>query len=177
MNNINKSRRLFFALWPSDETRQSIVETFSRLSQPAKGRVTQLSNLHVTLHFVGQVTEEVKDCMHAAAQTIDVPGFEFKLDCLGYFPRSKVLWMGSQENSSELSELHNKLGLAIAACGYQLEARAYAPHLTLMRKSSRPGTNSADFSIPWQVNEFVLVESVSVEHGVRYQVIEKYPLS
>jgi len=177
MNNITETRRLFFALWPSDETRQNIVETFTRLSHPTKGRVTRSANLHLTLHFVGQVTEEVKDCMHAAAQTIHAPGFEFKLDRLGYFPRSNILWMGSQETSAELSELHKSLGMAIAACGYQLEARAYAPHLTLMRKCSRPSFNAVSFSIAWQVNDFVLAESTTTESGVHYQVIEKYALS
>ena len=177
MNNINKTRRLFFALWPSDQTQQSIVDTISSLSLKTKGRITQTANLHITLHFVGQVTEEVKDCLHTAAQSVDLPGFGFKLDRLGYFPRSKVMWMGAQESSDEFVQLYEKLGTAITACGYQLEARAYAPHLTLMRKCSKPDFATVDFSIPWQVKEFVLVESISVEHGVRYQVIEKYPLS
>jgi len=177
MNNIIKSRRLFFALWPSDEIRQNIVKTFSGLSLKGKGRAIQAGNLHVTLHFVGQVTEEVKDCMHRAAQSVDSHGFEFKLDCLGYFPRSKVMWMGAQEHSAELTSLYKKLGMAIASCGYQLDPRAYAPHVTLMRKCSKPDFRPVDLSIPWQVQEFVLVESINVEHGVQYRVIEKYPLS
>jgi 2'-5' RNA ligase len=177
MHNIQKTSRLFFALWPSDETRQSIVKTFSSLSLKTKGRATQTGNLHLTLHFVGQVTVDVKDCMHVAAQTVDFPAFEFKLDRLGYFPRPKVLWMGAQESSVELAQLHKKLGMAIATCGYRLEARAYAPHLTLMRKCSKPDFRPVDFSVPWQVKEFVLVESINIEHGVQYQVVEKYPLS
>jgi len=176
MTNIPKTRRLFFALWPSDLTRQSIVEAFSNLSPPAKGNIIRSDNLHLTLHFVGQATEEVKQCMHAAAQSIDVNKFEFKLDCFGYFPRAKMLWMGCSEQSTGLTMLHKVLGVALERCGYQCEARAYTPHLSLMRKCVKPEISQSDFSIPWRVNEFVLVESLTVEHGVSYKVIEKYPL-
>ncbi len=176
MKNILKKRRLFFALWPSDLTRKSIVETFSNFSQPAKGNIIPSGNLHLTLHFVGQTTEEVKQCMHVAARTIDVNEFELKLDCLGCFPRAKILWMGCNEQAMGLTQLHKKLGMALERCGYQCEARAYTPHISLVRKCVKPEINQCDFSIPWRVNEFVLVESVSVEHGVFYKVIERYPL-
>ena len=70
---------------------------------------------------------------------------------------------------------------AIENCDYQQEKRVYAPHVTLMRKCVNPLTSQVagqiDFSIPWFINEFVLVESHSDKQGVNYQVIEKYPLS
>lgn len=177
MNNVKKSRRLFFAIWPDENTRQAIIDTCSALTPPAKGRLVTPANLHVTLHFVGQVTEEVKHCMHQAALTVDVAAFALKLDRIGDFRRSKILWMGTSAASAELTVLYQKLGLAIAECGYQFETRPYAAHVTLMRKCVKPVPAPADFSIPWQVNSFVLVESIAAAHGVTYQVIEKYPLS
>ncbi len=171
-----KTHRLFFALWPSDQVRHSIVELFSQLPQQKKARVIQPQNLHITLHFVGSVTEENKDCMHAAAQAISSAPFEYNLDHFGYFSRAKILWMGCRELPVELIQLHKKLGTAIENCAYQQEKRAYAPHVTLMRKCANPGPRQIDFSIPWFIDEFVLVESVTQQHGVDYQVIEKYPL-
>jgi len=32
-----------------------------------------------------------------------------------------------------------------------------------------------NFSLPWVVDEFVLVESVTYQEGGEYQVIERYP--
>jgi RNA 2',3'-cyclic 3'-phosphodiesterase len=177
MKDIPKTRRLFFALWPSDLTRQSIVETFINLSPPVKGNVIRWDNLHMTIHFVGQATEEVKQCMHAAARSIDVDEFELKLDCFGYFPRAKIFWMGCKEQAAGITLLHQALGMALERCGYQCEVRAYAPHVSLVRKCVTAEISQSDFSIPWRVNEFVLVESVTVDHGVLYKVIEKYPLS
>ncbi|MFV9616441.1 MAG: RNA 2',3'-cyclic phosphodiesterase [Gammaproteobacteria bacterium] len=176
-----KTRRLFFAIWPTDQVRHSIVETFSQFPQPVKGRIMQPHNLHVTLHFVGSVTNEMKDCMHTAAQTISSEPFECHLDLFGSFRRAKILWMGCQNVSVELTQLHQKLAVALESCGYQSENRPFTPHLTLMRKYQGHLSNlivdQIDFSIPWSVNEFVLVESHTDKQGVIYQVIEKYPLS
>jgi len=176
MNNSIKTRRLFFALWPSDRTRQAIIESFDSLSLRGKGRATLSGNLHITLHFVGTVTDEIKECMHLAAQSISSESFILTLNCFGYFPRAKVFWMGSLENPAGITQLYDKLGAAIAACGYHFEARVYAPHVTLMRKCSRPELKPTDFSIPWSVDEFVLVESTTTESGAIYRVIEKYGL-
>ncbi len=85
-----KSRRLFFALWPTDQLRHAIVKTFSRLSQSDEGRIMQPHNLHVTLHFVGSVTNEIKDCMHTAAQTISSDPFECELDRFGSFRKARI---------------------------------------------------------------------------------------
>lgn len=180
-----KTRRLFFALWPTNQVRQSIVETFSQLPQPVKGRIMQPHNLHVTLHFIGSVTEEVKNCMHTAAQTISSNSFECDLDRFGSFRRARILWMGCQTAPAELIQLHHKLAVALESCGYQSEKRVFSPHLTLMRKYVSPPANQItrqiaeqiDFSIPWRVEEFVLIESITYKEGVNYQVIEKYPLS
>ena len=171
-----KTHRLFFALWPTDQVRGAIVKTISKLPQKIKGRDIKSQNLHITLHFVGLVTEENKDCMHAAAQSISSAAFECNLDHVGHFSRAKIFWMGSREWPAELMQLHNKLGAAIGHCAYQQEKRVYAPHVTLKRKCVNPGANPMDFSIPWFVDEFVLVESVTHPSGVEYRVIEKYPL-
>lgn len=177
MSEHNKTRRLFFALWPSGKTRQAIVDTYSSLSLPAKGRTPPWQNLHITLHFIGQVSEEIKDCMHAAAQQLEIKSFILNFDRLGYFSRAKILWMGCQQVPAELTQLHTSLGVTLTTCGYQLEKRVYAPHITLKRKCPRTELKQAEFSIPWQVNQFVLVESVPEEHGVSYHVIETYPLT
>ena len=172
-----KTRRLFFALWPDDQVRSQIVENFSRIRQAKHGRVIQPHNLHITLHFVGSVTEDIKECMHVAATTIRADSFVCNLDCYGFFPRAKIFWMGCKEMPNELIQLHRKLGTVLKNCGYPAEERSFTPHITLMRKCEQEEPLDADFSLEWPVDEFALVESRSDKHGVNYQLIEKYPLS
>lgn len=176
MNNRQKTCRLFFALWPSDEVRQSIVQQLSCLSLRPNGRVVQTQNLHGTLHYVGQVTESTKDCMHVAAQSVNTEAFQLDLDCFGHFPKAKIFWMGTQNLPVQLVQLHKKLGAAIEGCGFNADTRPFSPHVTLMRKHSGPVPAKTEFSIPWRVEEFVLVESITYKEGVKYQVLERYSL-
>jgi 2'-5' RNA ligase len=177
MNTLPKTHRLFFALWPSHQTRQSIIDSFSSLSRQTKGNLTLPGCLHMTLHFLGQVSDESKTCMHLTAQAIKAASFELALDRFGYFPKAKVVWLGPREKSAGLTELHEQLGRAITACGYQFESCSFTPHITLVRKCVKPEFSAADFSISWPVHEFVLVESITTATGVHYEVIEKYALS
>jgi 2'-5' RNA ligase len=171
-----KTNRLFFALWPSEQVRRSIVDASLPLSSQLEGRVIRPQNLHITLHFIGQVTEDIKRCMHISAQTVSVDSFTVKLDRFGYFKRAKILWIGPRQLPDELVRLHQDLGKALSPCGYKSETRQYNPHVSLMRKCARPKAVQNELTIPWSANEFVLVESIQTESGVDYQVIEHYPL-
>ncbi len=173
---IPGKRRLFFALWPSDNVRQSIIKASKPSMHKLKGRVIKPDRLHITLHYIGPVNEEVKLCMHEAALTVSGKPFELNLDYLGQFIRARILWMGTQEIPVELNQLHNDLGQALSTCGYQCDRRPFSPHITLMRKCVKPVVHQSEISIPWRIDEFVLVESVQDKTGVSYQVLEKYSL-
>ena len=176
MDNPNKTSRLFFALWPDEQTRQSVVDTFSQFPPPKNARVLQPHNLHVTLHFIGQVTDETKHNMHLAAQKVNSKKFVIDLDCCGHFSKAKIFWMGCKKPPSALLQLRDDLGHSLERCDYISEASAYIPHVSLMRKYAKYDAmplleNPLAFSIPWLVDEFVLIES----QGGNYQVIERYP--
>jgi 2'-5' RNA ligase len=177
MDKHPKKRRLFFSLWPDEQTRHLIAETFSQLPQAKKGREMQLHNLHMTLYFIGSTTDDIKECLHTAAQTIHADSFALNLDHFGYFPRAKIFWMGCHESPHELIQLHDDLTAAIENCGYRPEKNVFIPHVTLMKKYVKPMSVQIDFSIQWPVDDFALVESRSDNNGVKYRVIEKYSLS
>lgn len=173
----SNTRRLFFALWPSELIRKSVVEAALPVVRKLEGRIIQPHNLHITLHFVGQVSEDMKDCIHDAARTVSGKSFHIDLDRFGHFSKAKILWIGPHELPGELILLHDKLGEALSKCGYKPDKRPYNPHVTLMRKCRKTCSVTTGLSIPWAVNEFVLVESIQDVSGMSYQVIEHYPLS
>lgn len=180
MDYPNKTSRLFFALWPDKQTRQSIVDTFSQFPPPKNARVLQPHNLHITLHFIGQVTDETKHNMHLAAQKVNSEKFVIDLGCFGYFSKAKIFWMGCNKLPSALPQLRDDLGNELQECGYKSEASAYTPHVSLMPKCSKSDAMTLlkkppPFSIPWPVNGFVLVESKVDQRGGNYTVIERYP--
>lgn len=176
MSNSPKTSRIFFALWPSEQVRQSILDASSLVTSKCKGRHVESHNLHITLHFIGQVSVEEKQCLNEAAKTIAESSLTLKLNRFGYFRQAKVFWMGMQEVPAGLALLQGKLGEALSTCAYEPENRSFTPHVTLMRKCIKPEVEQPDFTIPWLVNEFVLVESLPHASGVDYRVVERYPL-
>ena len=64
--NNDKLHRIFFALWPDDATRKQIAGSFKQLSINKKqGRIVSFDNLHITLHFIGNVNQQKLDCLQS----------------------------------------------------------------------------------------------------------------
>lgn len=153
-----------------------MVKTHDLLKRPVTGRLILPENLHITLHFIGSVTEEVKTCLHQAALSVVAEPFDIRLERFGYFDKAKIFWMAPKTIPPALSSLHERLGSAFASCGYKSDSRPYSPHVSLLRKAKSTPLQYPEFTIDWQVDDFVLVESVSTADGVEYNVIERYPL-
>lgn len=170
-----KDIRLFFALWPGEEVREKIDQFLKTLAANG-GHFIPRHNWHMTLHFVGNTSFAERDCLHRQAQKLRSRAFDLVIDQTGFFKKPKVSWLGISETPTALVDLQKNLGKEISQCEYQPEARPYSPHITVVRKvSDKPPVMSIE-PIKWPVDKFVLVESVSVPQGVRYDVVESYGL-
>jgi 2'-5' RNA ligase len=134
--------RLFIAIELTDQARAKITELQSRLkslSPPYAVRWTVPQNIHLTLHFLGNVAaddlEEVAGAVGAAAATCS--SFLLNLSNLGCFPntrRPRIVWIGVSGDTKMLTTLHLALAEQLRQrIGFQPEARPYAPHLTIGR--------------------------------------------
>ena len=131
----------------------------------------------MTLHFVGNTSFEEMSCLDRQAHLAQAESFELTLDFSGYFKKPQVLWIGSHTSPRALYDLQNNLGQHLQTCGYTPESRPYSPHVTVARKIFEAPTAVSLEPISWQVNRFVLVNSISIPDGVRYEVVESYPLA
>ena len=167
--------RLFFALWPSDVERESLLDCIHRLSKEQwQGRRVSPANLHITLHFLGNIPAGRVDCFIQQAKTVALPRFEIRLDKVGYFKKPKVLWLGCEHVADELQQLHYDLGRKIQHCGYQPESRAYTPHVTIWRKLPAAKYDLQIEPMSWHIDSFVLVKSVTHNSGVEYQICHRF---
>lgn len=151
-------RRLFYALWPDDCVRRELA-AWQRQHLPKSVRATHVSDLHLTLHFLGQVGEEQLDALCALGEQLTLPPFDLVLDKLGHWPRPAVLWVGPQKPSESLTAFHARLEDALESLGFERERRTFAPHVTLARKIRRPLAGAEFPPLTWQVHEWALVES------------------
>ena len=177
MSTVN-TKRVFFALLPDKAARQKIIcfQRHCAALYPSARPVAE-ANLHITLHFIGQLdTACVTDLQQEARQVSSGP-VDCLLDCSGYFARPKVFWMGCRQVSASLLQLQQTLGHRLQALSLASRFEEYIPHVSLLRKFvfNHDALPTAP-DIPLYFREFSLMESISTPDGVKYQIIESYTL-
>ena len=130
--------RLFFAIELSDALRTAVDHAVAplRAAEPELAWVRP-EKLHLTMKFLGEVTEASLPRLASAAESVAVRHrrFEMTLGGVGAFPnfrRARVVWMGV-ESDPRLELLHHDLELACGDAGFEVEGRPFRPHITLAR--------------------------------------------
>ena len=173
MKNHPDSLRLFFALWPDDETRLNLARCSQSLA--AQGfKPVPPQNLHVTLMFLGQV-DAATECLikHSAASILARP-FVLTFDRLSYWPKPKVLCLTCTHTPDEVSKLAAALTDNVASYGLPTDTRPYQPHITLVRPTRYLPDIDCE-PLLWRAEAFCLVESCSGPDGVSYKVRQQWP--
>jgi 2'-5' RNA ligase len=149
--------RLFLGLRLSEAAIDYLSCKMANLSESLFFRSwTHPSDLHVTLHFLGDTpASRVRDISAAAADTAaDTAPFALALTEAGTFgPPSapRVVWCGLAESAAPggaLAALHAALGARLAASGFAVEARPFSAHVTLARKGAA-GFSAAAMATAW----------------------------
>jgi 2'-5' RNA ligase len=65
---------------------------------------------------------------------------------------------------------------ALAASGFAPDLKPFRPHVTVVRKVSRPGRIEKIDSVAWSFTELALIESRTLAEGALYSVVESYSL-
>lgn len=168
-----KQLRLFFALWPDEEVRQSLALINHTLASQHSAKPMRPENFHITLAFLGNVPENSLECLVPMADAILFKRFDLKLDHLDIFPRAQIIWAGLENEPLELINLAEELHKGVLSCGIQLDTRPFKPHLTLMRKVKRLDVQPI-IPVNWSVHDFCLVSSVSKPDAVEYKVLYRW---
>lgn len=165
------SRRLFFALWPDDDTREELARVAHAVPLHRAARRVPPEKMHITLAFMGDTPADRQKCFEQAADSVTGEPLHLTLDFFGHFPRPRVFWFGLKSTPTILGELVDRLVLAIEPCGFEPESRPFRPHVTLARKvRERPQASPA--TVEWPCDAFCLVESA----GGKYSVLRRWPL-
>ena len=96
------------------------------------------ANTHITLSFLGDVTDELLAdvCAIAAGAASEVEPFEIDIAGVLAAPphgSPRMFWAGVADPTGRLGELHEKLDVGLAGLGLRQEERGFKPHVTLAR--------------------------------------------
>ena len=166
--------RLFFALWPDEVLQRRLKQMARRFDPICAGKPVRAHNIHLTLVFIGQFDQAKIPLLIDAAETFKLETFSLRLDRIGAFRNSKVVWLGPAETPSELTLLVNNLQKALRQAGFGFDNKPFVPHVTLLRKARWFESADLEEPIDWQVQGFALVQSVSESGGVRYEVLRRF---
>jgi len=171
--NETKQLRLFFALWPNEDIRDSLAQINHKLARQCLGKPMRPENLHITLAFPGNLPVTSLDYLLPMADAISFKPFKLKLDYLGIFPRAHIIWAGMKTEPVELLELAAELHTGILTCGFQLDSQPFKPHLTLLRNAKRLPEQTIK-PLYWKVDDYCLISSMSKPDGVQYKVLHRW---
>jgi len=168
---VVRTQRLFFALWPDDATRGQLAAHANQWLWPPGGTRYDPADWHVTLHFLGDVATEQVNAI-AACAAVPLQSFDLVLDQPRLWPHGLAVLCAS-EIPAALGDLHARLGQALRGLEFALDARPYAPHVTLARHAVAAIPPATCAPVRWPVRGFALVVSTGLK-APRYRVIRQY---
>ena len=132
------SVRAFLAIPLPRQLQESIRVIQTELQASiAEARWTRPENLHLTLHFFGEIDQETLEKLKVSVLSIKgcQRPFQVEVKGLGAFPnpyRPRVIWLGLKPRG-QLEQLHRAIEPCLSQAGLTTDSRPYSPHLTIGR--------------------------------------------
>jgi RNA 2',3'-cyclic 3'-phosphodiesterase len=127
------SKRLFVAIDLPGSTRQ----LFADLNPHIPGvRWTAPDQMHLTLGFFGDVSEDVEIRLRQRLGAIEFGAFFLPVIGVGAFSSKgapKIIWIGIGKAHPHLFQIHKRVQEAALAAGIEPELRPWHPHITIAR--------------------------------------------
>jgi RNA 2',3'-cyclic 3'-phosphodiesterase len=127
------------------------------------------ASLHLTLAFLGEVSDERAAELVEWVGRLAVPPGEWQLDAWGHFRRPGIVWVGGQAPDPALSTLQGQLWDALEGFGITGRPSHFVPHVTLLRRAERfDATELPVLNLAWRYNRLELIRSITDHRGSRY---------
>ena len=167
------TKRIFFALWPTDRQRDQLRNAIAPVGREIEGNAVYRGEWHITLAFVGDFNESLVPALHQAARLIPVTPFRLRFDRAEYWPRPKVGVLVAPTVPPELEHLVLSLEILLSKIGIEPEHKTYRPHITIVRRSRPFETRRLAQPAVVEWSDFELIESVHSPRGSVYQPIKQ----
>lgn len=187
---MEKRHRIFIAMNLPEEVKKELFSYSEKWPElPAKW--TEKDNLHITLEFLGNLTDEEigEVCLAAKGVAERHESFDLNINKILYGPPNKIpprmVWAEGGK-SKELTELREDLENSLTEkVRFVPENRVSAPHITLARISAWefraiepeevPEINEK-IDLPFTVESIEVMESILKRKGPEYQILESCKL-
>lgn len=183
--------RLFIAINLPPERRRAIHQAAAPLRDAAHAvSWVPEDRLHLTLKFLGEQPERAVPAIGSALGDVvsRYRPITLELGGVGAFPSMrapKVVWLGVVQDT-KLELLQHDVESACASMGYELDGRAFRPHVTLGRarheverdeaRALAEAAETVEYGDEVEVRSVDIMSSVLSPSGSTYAVISAMPL-
>ena len=187
-----ESYRTFIAVALPRDARRSVLEHIQSLRNKlpdARANWSRDDNLHLTLKFLGDTPIKRITALSNATERVarKTNRFDIEISGCGAFPAHKrptVLWLGINDQSGDLSELHRTLEYECLKADFPRESKAFHPHLTIARTRKTDGArelgeaHAAVGFAPhlFTVHEVIVFRSELFSDGAKHTVVSRHRL-
>jgi 2'-5' RNA ligase len=174
--------RLFFALWPGEAHRAALARASAAAVAQVMGRPVTPGHLHVTLAFLGSVPAPRFAPVVAIGGQVRWPIVQLDFGRIEFWARPKVLVAIAEPVPAAGQAIVDRLWQDLEPLGFAREPRPWRPHLTLVRRVSRPPPENLEMepAVPdpgapaWRL---ALVDSRAGPDGPHYEPLADWPLA
>jgi 2'-5' RNA ligase len=178
--------RLFIAVDIPKDITDKIRRTQNQIKKEVIGTFPKSEKLHLTLKFLGEVSEESKDQLINELKKIKFNSFNITLKSIGTFPSEnyiRVIWIDAEDG--DLPKLAQRINESLKRFKFKKDYN-YKTHLTIARVKNIPNKDSLKETLTkfkqkeygsFTVNSIKLYKSVLKPTGAVYTLIEEFPLT
>lgn len=176
--------RLFFALQPAADQQLAMTGAAAAPVREMGGVTLTVTDLHLTLCFLGTVAEESLPELVTSAGRIRPRRLQLPLSRMDFWTGSRVLCLlpaDHHQDEPALALLAQQLRDVAQNCGLHPDAMDFRPHVTVARKVPsrtallRPWPQELQQPMAFDANGFVLMQSASTPGSPRYTVRHAWP--
>lgn len=185
--------RIFIAIELPEHVKSKIFHRFENIEKNNlfNGKFTKKDNLHLTLKFFGEISEEKIGEIKEKLKEIKLEKLKIDIGKAGFFNNEnfiKVIWIEVLSENKKIQEIHKLISDKFPETNS--DYKEFNPHITIARVNNIPfkvnkeklvneirEINFKDLS--FDVDKFVLMKSElmkSKSEGIKYKILEEFDL-
>ncbi|MFC0522267.1 RNA 2',3'-cyclic phosphodiesterase [Pontibacillus salicampi] len=176
----------FIGIPIGEQLKRTLADLQNTVQQEVEYKTwTHEEDFHVTLAFLGSVSEErMESLQNALRRCTDLQAFTVNVEGIGTFghpAKPRVMWAGVERNQP-LVELQQHISDVTEEQGFTKDKRPYKPHITLAKKwnSSAALSTQIEQMAPSSIGQLVVntfcIFKIHPQNSPKYEIIETVTL-